>query len=153
GLASQARLEPVDLATLSDLYRDADRRAVEHEAVVAALAEVGPPVFRPWMSKAGPPPGWRDRPSAPAGFRAALDKALQTATAGTWDSEATLALQLVSGASGHPRASLDARPALVRHGQRFELGDGAHVTLRRLDILHAWERPLVVRHPLLGEIN
>lgn len=152
-LAEKARLEPVDLATLRDLYRDADRRAVEHEAVIAALAEVGPPVFRPWMSKAAPPPGWRDTPSAPPGFRAALDKALQTASAGTWDSEATLPLELVSGASAHHQAPLDARPALIRYGQPVPLSDGARLTLRRLDIVRAGERPLVARHPLLGEIT
>ncbi len=152
-LASQRSLTPVELLTLTDLFRDADRRAVLHEAVIRALAEVGPPVFRPWMSKAAPPPGWRNTPDAPPGFRPALERALASVTAGTWESESTLTLEVVSGVSQYPRAHPDTVAALIRHGERHPLELNAF-TLGRLDIVTASaDAPLVLKHPTLGTMT
>lgn len=151
-LASRRELSPVDRATLTDLFRDADRRAVLHEAVILALAEVGPPVFRPWMSKAAPPPGWRDTPEAPPDFRPALERALRRATAGTWETEATLALEVVSGFSYDHRVGLDAAAALIRHGRAHPLYPTT-LNLGRLDIIVAADLPLVFKHASLGTLT
>jgi len=152
-LASRRQPTPVELLTLIDLFRDADRRAVLHEAVIKALAEVGPPVFRPWMSKSAPPPGWRDTPDAPPGFRPALERALASVGSGTWESESTLNLEVVSGVSWHYRADPETLASLIRHGQRHRLELNAF-TLGRLDIVTASaDTPLVLKHPTLGTLT
>jgi hypothetical protein len=152
-LASRPQLTPVELLTLIDLFRDADRRAVLHEAVIKALAEVGPPVFRPWMSKAAPPPGWRDTPEAPPQFRPALERALAAVTSGTWESESTLTLEVVSGVSRHFRGDPEKQASLIRHGQRHRL-ELYTFNLTRLDIVTAsTDAPLVLKHPTLGTLT
>lgn len=120
-------------------------RIERHLRIVHALAlgqaSVGPIEFSAWRSKAGPPRGWT-RITVPTGLVAAARAAFEKgADAGTWASEATLELAVVSG---------DVRQ-IERASETWILVGGS-LWLRRLDVVRV-STATVLRHPALGELR
>ncbi|RTL04498.1 MAG: hypothetical protein EKK62_16225 [Acidimicrobiia bacterium] len=110
-------------------------------ALVLAQASVGPLEFSAWRSKAGPPPGWTGL-TVPAGLVAAAREAFAGgADAGTWASEATLELTVVSG-----------DVTLIQRASETWILVGGALRLRRLDVVRA-STATVLRHPALGELR
>ncbi len=128
-------------AELASLLARADRAARFDDARLMTIREVGQPVFRPWMSKAGRPVGYEEI-QIPKGFHEVFGKKLAVATGGTWHSEGTIDLAIVtsSGAS------------LVRAGVSTPLPEGKTIRLRRFDLIQAGNGPLTLRHADLGEL-
>ncbi|MGB1016153.1 MAG: hypothetical protein ACPG4T_18605, partial [Nannocystaceae bacterium] len=109
-------------------------------ALVRARSEVGKIVFTPWRSKAAPPRGYREGPSA-LEVAAVVHRHLQNTDTGTWETSSTLALEVLSGESGL---------RLVRAGK--VQAPGSTFRLGRLDLLET-TAPVVVEHKLLGAIT
>jgi len=109
-------------------------------ALVRARAEVGKIAFTPWRSKAAPPRGYRDGPSS-FEVAAVVHRHFQNTDAGTWETSATIALEVVSGDPGL---------RLVRAGKAQ--ASGGAFRLGRLDLLETTSS-VVVKHKLIGSIE
>ena len=125
-------------AALVDVLARAHRYARMAEARIKTIAEVGAPEFRPWMSKAARP---SDVPRyiVTDEYRAVFRKHLETATAGTWESEATVDVTIAG------------QGELVRAGVATSLKDGAVLRFGRLDLVRA-KTDLTLKHAALGDI-
>lgn len=116
-----------------------------HQRVLGSLllgeSEVGAVTFRPWLSKAGPPAGYKAL-VIPTGLKEAAQKRFPSTTAGTWDSEAALTFTVKS-------APKEAR--LYHNDQAFEVKGS--FPLGRLDLLVAKGGAVTLTHPTLGELT
>jgi hypothetical protein len=118
----------------------AERYARFAEARLTTIGEVGMPVFRPWMSKAGRP--MHGQYDVPEEFYPVFERELAKAGAGSWDTEGTIDLAIVAPGGA----------TLVRGGLATPLPAGKTMRLRRLDLIAPGDAPLVMRHTTLGEI-
>ncbi|WAS98288.1 hypothetical protein [Nannocystis punicea] len=124
----------------AELLARIDRHLRACEALLKAESETGPIEFTAWRSKAAPPVGHSGLRVA-KGLHAAAKGHYPQVDAGTWATEATLALTAVDGGV-----------TLLRAGRAEPLQPGQRFALRRLDVLSA-ARPAKLRHDELGDMS
>ncbi|NQU25814.1 MAG: hypothetical protein HQ567_31385 [Candidatus Nealsonbacteria bacterium] len=130
-----------------ELFAALHRHARLANTMIRANALVKPPVYRPWRSKAGPPPGYRRAESdIVANLLKSAVRVYPSTDSGTWQREATAVFAI----------DKDSAPAtLIRAGERRPLLPGTTVRLNRLDLIATppGKAPVVLEHAWLGPIK
>jgi len=131
---------PAGAMERAELLGRIERHLRACEALLRGQFETGPIEFTAWRSKAAPPVGHSGL-RVPPGLLAAAQAHYPNSDAGTWATEATLELTVVT-----------ANVHLLRAGADKLLKPGQTVVLRRLDVLRA-EGPATLRHDELGDMS
>jgi hypothetical protein len=136
-----------DSEKVAKLFAAFGRHARLANTMIRAEAWVKPPVFRPWRSKAAPPPSYRQRESEiQASLLKAAVRIYPSTNIDTWQSEATVVFAI----------DKDSTPAtLIRAGKRQPLTPGKTVRLGRLDLIEtpSGKAPVVLEHDWLGSVE
>lgn len=138
--------DSLDAAAVAGVLHQLEDQHRMAAALQRAQADTGPVTFRPWLKKSAPPRDY-DPLTLPAGLDEAVRRAYAATDAGSWASESTLPLHLVS---------TDATVILHRSGKAIRLAAGTELKLRRLDVIEVAAQsraPARFDNPLAGALS
>jgi hypothetical protein len=144
---ASGRLPARERTHLAGFYARLHRHARLTNTLIRAQARVKPFLMPPraWMSKAGPPRGWRQaQEKGMKDLLAAVGVLYASSDAGTWERDGSVLLRVPEGSA----------PLTVREAGRSRvIATQATLRIDRLDLVQTGDKAVPLQHAWLGEVT